>query len=78
VSRLPKQTSRRALIKRFRELGFEGPLIGTGDHPEFMSKGSLQVKIPNAHSQPSDIGEVLLKRILQNAGMSVDDWLGRR
>ena len=77
MSRLPKQTSRRDLIKRFRELGFDGPFVGKGDHPEFMSKDSLQVKIPNAHSKPSDIGEVLLKRILRNAGISESTWLGR-
>jgi hypothetical protein len=76
VSRLPKQTSRKALIARFKELGFSGPYGGSGKHPEFMSRGDQDVKIPNKHSRPSDIGEPLLRRILDNAGISHDEWLG--
>ena len=74
MSGLPKQTKRRELITRFRELGFEGPFSGTGPHPEFMSKGSLDVKLPNEHT--GDIREPLLKRILQSAGISEGEWLG--
>lgn len=74
MSGLPKQTKRRELIKRFRELGFEGPFSGTGPHPEFMSKGTLDVKLPNEHA--GDIRETLLKRILQSAGISEGEWLG--
>jgi hypothetical protein len=41
-----------------------------------MSKGTLDVKIPNEHSE--DIREALLKRILANAGISQDEWIGKR
>lgn len=74
MSKLPKQTSRKDLIKRFRELGYSGPFTGTGKHPEFMSKGDRTVKIPNPHK--GDIGEPLLKRILESAGISSDVWIG--
>ena len=73
MSELPKQTKRRVLIKRFRELGFEGPFFGTGPHPEFMSRGSLDVKLPNEHA--GAIRAPLLKRILQSAGISEAEWL---
>jgi predicted RNA binding protein YcfA (HicA-like mRNA interferase family) len=63
------------LIKRLRALGFTGPHSGKGKHPEFMVKGTLVVKLPNPHSR--DIGEGLLKRILEKADITVDEWLGR-
>ena len=68
---LPRSTSRRDLIKRFRELGFEGPM--TGGHHAFMIKGALKVRIPNPHQ--ADIGVALLKEILRQAGISDDEWL---
>jgi hypothetical protein len=37
-----------------------------------MSKGSLDVRIPNPH--PGDIGVELLKRILEQAGISKEEW----
>jgi predicted RNA binding protein YcfA (HicA-like mRNA interferase family) len=64
--------SRRNLIKGLRDLGFEGPETGTGDHPEFMVKGSLQLKLPNPHR--GDIGVNLLERILKQAGISRREW----
>jgi len=73
VSKLPKQTSRKDLIKRFKQLGYSGPHRGTGKHPEFMMKDGQPVKIPNEHR--GGIGEVLLKRVLANAGISIEDWL---
>ena len=73
MSKLPKQTSRKDLIKRFSELGWAGPFTGTGKHPEFMTKGDRTVKIPNPHK--SDIREPLLKRILDSAGISIDAWM---
>jgi hypothetical protein len=39
--------TRRELIRRFRTLGFEGPISG-GRH-QFMKKGALKVRIPNPH-----------------------------
>jgi predicted RNA binding protein YcfA (HicA-like mRNA interferase family) len=64
--------SRRALILRLRELGFEGPFSG-GRH-FFMSRDTLDVRIPNPHQR--DIGTDLLARILQQAGVSRREWLG--
>lgn len=61
-----------------RELGWDGPHQANkgraGDHPEFMDKGTRLVKVPNPHR--ADIGEGLLKKIIAEAGVSVDEWLG--
>ena len=65
-----KPVSRRELIRRFKKLGFEGPLSG-GKHA-FMRKESLTVRIPNPHG--SDIGIYLLKEILKQAHINSLDW----
>jgi predicted RNA binding protein YcfA (HicA-like mRNA interferase family) len=65
-----RQISRRELIRKFRSLGFDGPYAG-GRH-EFMKKGQLKVRIPNPHQ--SEIGEGLLKEILTQASISMDEW----
>jgi len=62
--------SRRELIRKFRAFGFGGPLSG-GKH-QFMVKGALKVRIPNPHQ--SDIEISLLREILKQAGISVEDW----
>lgn len=62
----------REFVQRMRELGFEGPLQG-GKHPQ-MRRGQLTVIIPNPHE--GDIGVGLLRRILQQAGVSREEWLG--
>lgn len=76
MSGLPKQTTRAELIARFKELGFQGPRTkGTGGpHPSFMQRGSLKVGLPNPHGK--DIGQVLLRRILKQAGLTTKEWLG--
>jgi predicted RNA binding protein YcfA (HicA-like mRNA interferase family) len=56
-----------------RELGFEGPFAG-GRHPQ-MRRGDVTVIIPNPHE--GDIGVGLLKRVLQQAGISREEWLER-
>jgi len=61
-----------ALVKRLRELGFEGPYAG-GKHPQ-MRRGALTVIIPNPHD--GDIGVGLLARLLRQAELSRDEWLG--
>jgi len=61
-----------ALVKRLRELGFEGPYAG-GKHPQ-MRRGDLTVIIPNPHD--GDIGVGLLARLLRQAELSRDEWLG--
>ena len=80
MGKLPKQTKRRYLIKRFRELHFTGPHQGVkgrqGDHPEFMERDGRVVKLPNPHH--ADIGEGLLKTLLMQAGVSIEEWLGER
>lgn len=63
--------SRRDLIKRFRELGFEGPYSG-GKHPQ-MRRGNLTVIIPNSHE--GDISVGLLSRLLRQANISREEWL---
>ena len=74
MGKLPKQTKRKDLIRRFKELRFTGPHSGTGDHPQFMERNGRVVKLPNPHR--GDIGEALLKKILEQAGVSVAEWLG--
>ncbi|HCC69026.1 MAG TPA: type II toxin-antitoxin system HicA family toxin [Nitrospiraceae bacterium] len=62
----------RELVQRLRELGFEGP-YGGGRHPQ-MRRGDITVIIPNPHE--GDIGVGLLKRLLRQAGISREEWLG--
>ena len=52
-------------------LGFVGPYPGA-DH-EYMSRGLLEVRIPNPHG--GDISVDLLQRILKRAGISREEWL---
>ncbi|BAZ81989.1 type II toxin-antitoxin system HicA family toxin [Sphaerospermopsis kisseleviana CS-549] len=60
------------LVKRLRELGFEEPYAG-GKHPQ-MRRGDLTVIIPNPHE--GDISVGLLSRLLRQAGVSREEWLG--
>lgn len=62
--------SRRKMISRLRLLGFEGPFSG-GRH-QFMSRGEIDVHIPNPHQ--SDISIPLLQRILKQAGVTKEEW----
>jgi predicted RNA binding protein YcfA (HicA-like mRNA interferase family) len=66
-----RPVSRRELIRRFRSLGFEGPISG-GRH-QFMKKGALKVRIPNPHKSGT-VGASLVKEILQQAGIEVSLW----
>lgn len=59
-------------VQRLRELGFEGPLAG-GKHPQ-MRRGNRTLIIPNPHKGEISVG--LLTRILRQAGVSRDKWLG--
>jgi predicted RNA binding protein YcfA (HicA-like mRNA interferase family) len=61
----------RELVKRFHELGFEGPYEG-GKHP-YMVRGDTVVTIPNPHRR--EIGVSLLQRVLRQAGVSREEWL---
>ncbi|MBP1910344.1 type II toxin-antitoxin system HicA family toxin [Methanolobus bombayensis] len=64
--------TRRTLVKRLKEFGFEGPFSG-GKH-SFMSKGELVLTIPNPHK--GRISVALLQRILKQAKISREEWLG--
>jgi predicted RNA binding protein YcfA (HicA-like mRNA interferase family) len=59
------------LVKRLKDLGFEGPFSG-GKHP-YMIKGELVLTLPNPHKK--DISLDLLSRILKQAGIKKEDWL---
>ncbi len=61
---------RKNLVSRFRQLGFTGPYAG-GKH-EYMQRGQLKVHIPNPHQ--GDISAGLLKRILEEADVSPQEW----
>jgi hypothetical protein len=57
------------MIRKFRRLGFEGPVSG-GKHA-FMMRGALKVRIPN-----QDIEDVsLLREILRQASVTEDEWM---
>ena len=68
-----RSTKRFDLVKRLRQLGWEGPISG-GKH-QFMRRGSRKLRIPNPHQ--TDISKPFLIRILGQAGISADEWLGR-
>jgi len=61
---------RKNLINAFHQLGFTGP-YASGKH-EYMQRDGLKVRIPNPHQ--SDISVGLLKRILEEAGVSQSEW----
>jgi predicted RNA binding protein YcfA (HicA-like mRNA interferase family) len=62
---------RRELIRKFRKLGFQGPLQGK-KHP-FMVRGHQRVTLPNPHrSDEVDIG--LVRRILRQAGIDPGEF----
>ncbi len=63
----------REFVQRLRELGFEGPYEG-GRHPQ-MRRGELTLILPNPHE--GDIGVGLLARLLRQAGISREEWLGK-
>ena len=65
--------SRRKFIQRLRELGFEGPFAG--GNQQQMKRGDLTLIIPNEHE--SDIGPGFLQRLLKQAGITRDEWLGQ-
>ncbi len=64
--------SRRDLIRYLKKLGFEGPY--KGKKHDFMVKGDLTPRIPNPHR--GDISRDLLGRILEQAGVSKEEWRG--
>ncbi len=59
------------LVKRLRQLGFDGPYQG-GKHP-YMINDNLVLTIPNPHRK--EISVDLLSRILKQAGITRVEWL---
>lgn len=72
TSKLPPGT-RDGIVKRFRELGWEGPVKGTKH--DYMVRGQQQVRLPNKHGKDIDVS--LLRKILKQAGISRAEWMGR-
>ncbi len=68
---MPKPISRRELIRRLRNLGFEGP-HPKGKHMGMDSTDGRHALIPNPHG--SDIDWSLTKRIIEQAGISKEEW----
>jgi predicted RNA binding protein YcfA (HicA-like mRNA interferase family) len=66
--------SRRKFTQRLHELGFEGPFAG-GKHPQ-MRRGNVTLIIPNEHE--GEIGPGFLSRLLRQAGVSREEWLGEK
>lgn len=64
--------SRRELIKRLIELGFDGPYPGT--RHDVMARGEISIIIPNSH-RGEEVSKSLIARILKQAGVSRQDWL---
>ena len=64
----------RELVRRLRQLSFEGPYEG-GKHP-YMIKGDLVLTIPNPHGE--EVSVDLLARILRRANISRAEWLNTK
>jgi len=68
---MPAIITRKELIRKFRSLGYTGPFSG-GRH-QFMIKGRKKIRIPNPHGS-GDIHISLVKEILRQAGIGIDEW----
>ena len=58
------------LVRALRNAGFDGPYSGAKH--QFMVRDSVTLRIPNPHQ--SDIGRELLARVLQQAGITREEW----
>jgi predicted RNA binding protein YcfA (HicA-like mRNA interferase family) len=63
--------TRRELIKRLRNLGWDGPFPG-GKH-QFVVKGAMKLPIPNPHGGVLSVG--MVSEILKETGISREEWL---
>jgi hypothetical protein len=61
---------RATLIRRLRQLHFEGPFAG-GKHQFMLGRGRRLI-LPNPHA--GDIGPALLVRLLRQAGVTREEW----
>ncbi|MEX2599582.1 MAG: type II toxin-antitoxin system HicA family toxin [Dehalococcoidia bacterium] len=62
--------SRRSLIEALVKAGFDGPF--SGSKHQLMIKGTARVRLPNPHR--GEISAGLLSRVLQQAGISREEW----
>ncbi|MEN9574854.1 MAG: hypothetical protein RL514_2709 [Verrucomicrobiota bacterium] len=69
---MPKPIKHRELVKRLRQLGWEGPWQ-RGKHP-FLVKDGRRLTLPNPHE--GDVDWSLTKRILAQARVSQTEWDG--
>lgn len=67
---MPRNISRRKLIQKLHKFGFNGPHPG-GRHL-YMIKGELKIRVPNPH--PGDISKSLAIKIINQAGISHNEW----
>ena len=62
----------REMVAKLKTLGFDGPhKKGRGPH-SFMRRGNFKLRIPNRHG--SAISGPLVDRLLDQAGISLEDW----
>ena len=64
----------KTFVKKLRSCGFDGP-YQEGKHP-YMLKANISITIPNPHD--GQISVDLLRRILNQAGISRTDWMKLR
>lgn len=69
---MPKPIKHRELVRRLRQLGWEGPWQ-RGKHP-FLVKEGRRLTIPNPHE--GDVDWSLTKRILAQARVRQTEWDG--
>lgn len=76
MSRRLTPVSHSDLVRRLRRLGWEGP-IRRSKHFHMVRPGrEYPLIIPNPHTG-QEIGAPLLRRILRQAGITREEWLGR-
>jgi predicted RNA binding protein YcfA (HicA-like mRNA interferase family) len=70
---MPRLTpvKQKELIKKLKLFGYKGPFAG-GKH-QFMIRNDVRLTLPNPHQK--EIGIDLLRRILQQAEISIDEWI---
>ncbi|MBI2098011.1 MAG: type II toxin-antitoxin system HicA family toxin [Candidatus Vogelbacteria bacterium] len=73
---MPKLTpvSQKKFIAKLTRLGFAGP-FQEGPHP-YMIRSYVVLTVPNPHD--GDISVDLLVRLLRQAGISRQEWLGEK
>ena len=68
---MPRTLSRDEIVRKFRTLGFDGPVSG-GKH-QFMVSGPVKVRTRNPHRR-GEIGSSLIREIVRQAGIAWETW----